>query len=142
MSWSGVLSGISKFYCVEYILWCIVAFTWAWDAAELLYRSKGPRDTGIHAGLLIGSVFLFLFNALVEIPHFFDYSREADPAASTANGSGIWECVHDENSPLWLKRLPFFFCYFVGAAWSAVALAYRFVRAASIAQKRLRKLSE
>lgn len=130
MSWTGVLSGNSKFYCAEYVLWCVVAFTWAWDGAELLYRSRGPRDTAIHAGLLVGAVFLFMFNAFVEIPHFFDYTREADPAASTAPGSGIWECVHDEASPLWSKRLPFFFCYFVGAAWCAVALAYRFVRAA------------
>ena len=43
MSWTGVLSGDSKFYCAEYVLWMLIAFTWAWDAAEI-----GPLDTLVH----------------------------------------------------------------------------------------------
>ena len=38
--------------------------------------------------------------------------------------------VQDADSPLWLKRLPFFFAYFVGCSWSSAALTYRFVRGA------------
>lgn len=29
LSWSGVLTGVSRFYCCEYIMWCLMAFTWS-----------------------------------------------------------------------------------------------------------------
>lgn len=125
MSWSGVLSGNSKFYCAEYVLWMIVAFSWAWDGAELLHKSTRWQDEVVMAGLVICGTGLFFFNALLEIPHFFAYSRQNTPAH---NAAGIWECVQSRESPLWTKRLPFFVCYFVGAAWCAVAVAYRFTR--------------
>lgn len=67
----------------------------------------------------------FSFNALLEIPHFFAYARAGTP---TEGLPGVWECVQDAASPLWLKRLPFFFSYFVGCSWSSAALAYRAFR--------------
>ena len=44
MSWSGVLSGNSRFFCAEYVLWMVIASTWAWDAAELLHKSDRWSD--------------------------------------------------------------------------------------------------
>ena len=126
MSWTGVLSGDSKFYCAEYVLWMLIAFTWAWDAAEMLHRSRTAVDAVTSAALLSAGLGLFFFNALLEIPHFFRYEREG----ALAEVPGIWECVQDADSPLWLKRLPFFFAYFVGCSWSSAALTYRFVRGA------------
>mmetsp|Transcript_4098 Transcript_4098/g.7863 ORF Transcript_4098/g.7863 Transcript_4098/m.7863 type:complete len:362 (-) Transcript_4098:93-1178(-) len=123
LSWSGVLSGNSKFYCAEYVLWMIIAFTWAWDSAELLHKSIGLGDQAMHALILVGSVGLFMFNAFFEIPHFFIYRRDNTSAARVP---GLWECIQERDSPLWLKRLPFFFCYFIGCSWSSVAVSYRF----------------
>jgi len=126
MSWSGVISGNSKFYCAEYVLWMLIALTWAWDSAELLNKSEGYSETVMHAAILLGSIGLFFFNAFFEIPHFFKYQRGGTAAAHIP---GLWECIQDESSPLWMKRLPFFFCYFIGCSWSSVAVAYRFMRA-------------
>jgi|EP01046_Picozoa_sp_COSAG06_P074866 hypothetical protein len=103
----------------------VIAFTWAWDSAELLSKSMSWRDQAAHALLLLGGTGIFLFNLLFEIPHFLSFEREPSVVAETR---GIWECVQDANSPLWAKRLPFFFCYYAGASWSATALAYRFGR--------------
>ena len=126
MSWSGVLSGNSRFFCAEYVLWMVIASTWAWDAAELLHKSARWSDQVAHAGLMVGALLLFLFNAVHEIPHFIFYHREGEAAAK--DFVGIWECHQHRDSPLWLKRLPFFFCYFIGCSWSSVALTYRFLR--------------
>eukprot|EP00300_Choanocystis_sp_HF-7_P007633 c15414_g1_i1.p1 GENE.c15414_g1_i1~~c15414_g1_i1.p1 ORF type:complete len:359 (+),score=69.40 c15414_g1_i1:54-1079(+) len=122
-SWTGVLSGNSKFYCVEYVLWMFIGFTWAWDSAEMLHKSVTWRDRSTHFALLLAAISLCLFNLLHEIPHFFKYHRAGTPTESVA---GVWECIQAEDSPLWVKRLPFFVCYFVGCSWSSMALAYRF----------------
>jgi len=129
MSWTGVLSGNSKFFCIEYILWMIIAITWTWDGAGMLQKSAHWKDQFAHASLLLAGLALFVFNAFYEIPHFFKYDRaiDADSAANQVH-IGIWECSQDEHSPLWLKRLPFFVCYFIGSSWCSVALAYRFQR--------------
>lgn len=123
-SWCGLLTGASKFFCLEYVMWCMIALTWTWDAAELLHRSNRRGDGTTHACLLLGSLALFSFNAFFEIPHFFQYSRHGGPTADVA---GIWDCLHAPTSPLWLKRLPFFFCYFFGAATSSMAVSYRYL---------------
>jgi len=123
MSWTGVLSGNSKFYCAEYVIWMIIAFTWAWDGAELMHKAQDMKQTLTFAGVMIGGLALFFFNAFLEIPHFFQYSRPSEVPTA-----GIWECFQNRDSPLWVKRLPFFVCYFVGAAWSSVAISHRFVR--------------
>eukprot|EP00808_Paulinella_micropora_P022743 g68109.t1 len=125
LSWSGVISGHSVFFCAEYVMWMLMAFTWAWDSAELMNKSTRPSDIVTHATLLSGSLGLFFFNAFLEIPHFFIYQRSGEEGTAVR----LWDCVHDAASPLWLKRLPFFVCYFVGCSWCSIALAYRFVRA-------------
>lgn len=71
----------------------IVAFTWAWDGAELYYRSSGFRDTSINGGLLVAATFLFLFNALVEIPHFFAFQRDTTDAAGTPVAGDSASCI-------------------------------------------------
>jgi hypothetical protein len=129
MSWTGVLSGNPKFFCIEYVLWMIISITWVWDGAGLLQKSEDWRDQIGHAALLVAGLALFSFNALFEIPHFFKYNRamEASVAANQAH-VGIWECSQEQNSPLWIKRLPFFVCYFIGSSWCSVAITYRFLR--------------
>lgn len=132
MSWSGVLSGVSKFYCVEYVLWMVVALSWAWDGAALLgHTPQRFGDRLVHAGIMLAGLALFAFNALFEIPHFFSYQRDPTVANQQVLPTGIWECYQQHDSPLWWKRLPFFFCYFIGCAWASVALTYRFVFAAT-----------
>jgi len=126
MSWTGVMTANARFFCVEYILWCLIAVTWAWDAAELVHKSTRWGDLLAHTGVLLGSVGLFLFNACCEIPHFFhNYERVA--SGSVESTPSLWTCMQDETSPIWVKRLPFFFCYFFGASWCSVALSYRHV---------------
>ena len=75
-SWTGLITGSSKFFCCEYVMWCCIAATWMWDSAELLHRSNRRGDGTVHSCLLLGSLALFAFNACFEIPHFFRYSRE------------------------------------------------------------------
>ena len=50
LSWCGVLSGNSRFFCAEYCLWCLLALAWSWDAAELLHLSKRRGDVVMHSG--------------------------------------------------------------------------------------------
>merc|ERR1712167_370486 len=104
-------------------MWMLIAVTWAWDSAELMHKSKRWADTVTHAGILLAGTSLFAFNAFFEIPHFFLYQRDAPEEVK-----GIWECFQDHDSPIWLKRLPFFFSYFYGCSWFSVALSYRFLR--------------
>lgn len=125
-SWTGVLSGNSVFYCVEYVLWMIISITWAWDGAELFIKSVHWKDKVMHACLVFCGLSLFSFNALLEIPHFFFYSRDGTPADKPS--IGVWECLQEKESPLWVKRLPFFFCYFIGCSWSSAVITYRFLR--------------
>jgi len=124
-SWCGVLSGNARFYCSEYVIWMLIAITWAYDGAELLHKSETFDDQLTHAVLLLAGVGLFFFNAFLEIPHFFFVERTGAEAKSHI---GLWECHQSHDSPLWLKRLPFFFCYFIGCSWCSVAVAYRFLR--------------
>merc|ERR1711968_379030 len=83
MSWTGVLSGNSKFFCAEYVLWMCIAITWVWDGAELLHKSTRFSDQFSHACLLMAGIGLFAFNALLEIPHFFTYSRKTVEAGAS-----------------------------------------------------------
>merc|ERR1711990_971853 len=69
LSWSGVLLGNARFFCCEYLVWCIIAAMWVWDGAELLHKSKRWGDQGVHAILLLAGLGLFLFNVCLEIPH-------------------------------------------------------------------------
>jgi len=147
MSWTGVLSGNSKFFCAEYVLWMCIAITWVWDGAELLHKSTRFSDQFSHACLLMAGIGLFAFNALLEIPHFFTYSRKiveagASPETSEMSAAvpqhiGIWECHQDINSPLWVKRLPFFFCYFIGCSWCSAAISYRFLSCGAARSKHI-----
>jgi hypothetical protein len=74
-SWLGVLTSVARFYCAEYIVWMIISLSWAWDAAECLHKSVRWSDVATHAAILLGGLSLFLFNAFLEIPHFFRYVR-------------------------------------------------------------------
>ena len=125
-SWSGVLrlagEQSSLFFCVEYVLWMIIAMTWAWDSAELLHKSQTFMDSIAFSILMLTGVVLFLFNAVLELPHFFQ------GAARDQSVPGVWECIQAKDSPLWKKRLPFFICYFIGASWISTAGAHRFLR--------------
>lgn len=123
-SWSGVLSGDSRFYCCEYIVWMLIALTWVWDSGEVLHKAVRFGDKLAFSLLLLAGLGLFFFNAFLEIPHFFAYRRESPESI----GGGIWECFQDADSPLWVKRLPFFFCYFFGCSWCSVAVSYRYFR--------------
>jgi len=125
LSWQGVLSGNSKFYCAEYVLWLLVAIAWMWDGMEIYKKSLGKIDRLVGVSLLVAGFGLFCFDALYEIPHFFAYHREG--TAASALPTGIWECLQEKDSPLWLKRLPFFFIYFVCCSWGSVIMAQRFV---------------
>ena len=42
-----------------------------------------------------------------------------------ARVSCVWQ---DADGPLWVKRLPFFFCYFFGCSWASVSVSYQFFR--------------
>ena len=91
MSWTGVLSGDSKFYCAEYVLWMLIAFTWAWDAAEMLHR-RAPPSTPPHVR-----------RAAERGPRALLLQRAArDPALLPVRARGLawprcpaWECVHE-----------------------------------------------
>lgn len=124
-SWSGVLRLAGpqshNFFCAEYVMWMLIAFTWAWDSSELLYKSRTLLDTISFAVLLSTGVVLFFFNAFLELPHFFSGANRDETIA------GLWECAQAADSPLWKKRLPFFVMYFVGASWISVAGSHRFV---------------
>lgn len=127
-SWTGVLTGISRFYCCEYVMWMLIALTWTWDSAELLHKSTRFGDTVAHAALLMGGLGLLCFNGLIEIPHFFRFQRDAadlnEPLGQAVDG--VWECLQDRDSAIWIKRLPFFFSYFFGCSWGSVAVNYRY----------------
>ena len=56
----------------------IIAFTWAWDGAELMHKAQDMKQTLTFAGVMIGGLVLFFFNAFLEIPHFFQYSRPSE----------------------------------------------------------------
>lgn len=127
-SWLGVLTGNSRFYCCEYVLWMLISLSWAWDASECLHKSVRWSDTVTHASLLVGGLGLCLFNALLEIPHFFQYHPSDTMDTGTVEVLSILQCYQDSDSPLWLKRLPFFFCYFFGCSWGSCALCYRYLR--------------
>jgi len=127
-SWMGVLTGMSRFYCCEYCVWMLISLSWAWDAAECLNKSARWSDILTHASLLVGGLSLFAFNAILEIPHFFTYHPSDSMESDTVERLSIFECYQDRDSPLWLKRLPFFFCYFFGCSWASAALSYRYLR--------------
>jgi len=120
LSWSGVLSGVTKFFCLEYIVWMLMALTWAWDSAMLLRVSRSWRDVVGHCSLFLASIGLLFFNACIEIPHFF----AADEGGDDGGLESAFACRQDVNSPIWVKRLPFFFAYFLGCSWCSVALSY------------------
>merc|ERR1711988_1945046 len=63
-SWLGVLSGRSRFYCLEYLMWMLISITWAWDSAELLHKSKRSSDLLTHAAVCGAGLALFFFNAI------------------------------------------------------------------------------
>lgn len=128
LSWTGVLSGVSRFYCAEYVMWMCISLSWAWDAAECLNKSQRWSDSLTHAAVLLGGLSLFAFNALLEIPHFFRYHPTDSVDGDTAELLSIFECYQDRESPLWIKRLPFFFSYFFGCSWASAALSYRYLR--------------
>jgi len=119
LSWSGVLTGIAKFFCLEYVVWMFMALTWTWDGAILLMGSRSWWDCMGHCGLFLSGIALFFFNACVEIPHFFQADGGADGALESA-----FECHQDIDSPIWAKRLPFFFAYFLICSWGSVAISY------------------
>ena len=104
---------------------------WAWDTAECLNKSRRWGDLAMHSGLLVLSLGLFSFNMFFEIPHFYkNYSRAAagmedDTVASEA--TSMFECMQDPDGPIWVRRLPFFFCYFFGCSWSSVLICYRYL---------------
>merc|ERR1719456_237398 len=125
-SWAGVLTGISRCFCVEYLCWVGIAILWAWDAAELLHKSSTRGDAIVHAALVCASLGLVGFNLAHELPHFFSATPmnavEATPARATP-----FSCTHDADSPIWLSRLPFFVTYFAGASACSAILAARYL---------------
>lgn len=125
-SWFGLMTGVSKFFCAEYIVWMLIACSWAWDSAELLHKSRTLSDATFHSAVLLGALGLFMFNAFHEIPHFIGYQiGGAAPEEQVPGVYNVLQCVQDAGSPLWMKRLPFFFTYFVVAAWASVGGLYR-----------------
>lgn len=120
LSWCGVLSGITKFFCLEYMMWMLLAATWTCDTVLLLLVSQSSRDVIGHTCLLLASVGLLVFNSCFEIPHFFSADGSAAGALESA-----FECRQDMESPIWTKRLPFFFAYFLVCSWCSVAISYR-----------------
>ena len=81
----------------------------------------------MHSGVLLGALGLLLFNLGHEIPHFFVAKIADDLAPSAPSALGVWECIEDAGSPLWLKRLPFFFIYFFGCSWLSTFVAARYL---------------
>ena len=76
---------------------------------------------------------LLIFNLLFEIPHFWsNFQRvatgEVDTTVAAVGSTTMWSCMQDRDGLLWVKRLPFFFCYFFGCSWSSVAIAYRYLK--------------
>ena len=65
-------------------MWCIIAATWMWDAAELLHKSNRRGDGSVHACLLLGALSLLAFNLFFEIPHFFQLQRVSKGPAFAA----------------------------------------------------------
>lgn len=124
-SWLGVVTGVSRFFCVEYLCWVGIAALWAWDAAELLHKSRSRVDALVHAVLVAASVGLVAFNFIHELPHFFTAtplnSHDETPARPTP-----FSCTQDAESPIWLSRLPFFVTYFVGASACSTMLAVHY----------------
>ena len=104
------------------------SITWAWDAAELLHHSTRWSDVLTHAAVCCAALALFAFNATVEIPHFFRYHPSDTHDAATVKRLSVLKCSQDVESALWLKRLPFFFSYFLVASWGSAALSYRYLR--------------
>ena len=137
-SWLGVLTGISKFFCLEYCCWVFIATIWAWDAAELCHRSRRAADTLMHAIIVVVSLALVFFNLLHELPHFLHAVPLNGAGGSDAMvpASDEWvptmsarptpfSCTQHADSPIWLTRLPFFVTYFVGASMCSAILAAR-----------------
>jgi len=125
-SWLGVLTGVARFFCAEYLFWVWIAGIWAWDAAELLHRSARRGDTVVHAALVAASLGLIAFNCAHELPHFFTaVPLNAIDGASPARPTPF-SCTQDADSPIWLERLPFFVTYFVGASTLSTSLAARY----------------
>eukprot|EP00747_Dinoflagellata_sp_TGD_P163827 gnl/TRDRNA2_/TRDRNA2_182944_c0_seq1.p1 gnl/TRDRNA2_/TRDRNA2_182944_c0~~gnl/TRDRNA2_/TRDRNA2_182944_c0_seq1.p1 ORF type:complete len:316 (+),score=42.04 gnl/TRDRNA2_/TRDRNA2_182944_c0_seq1:63-1010(+) len=122
LSWSGVITGLPKFFCCEYIVWMLLATTWIWDSGELLHKSLRWGDAVGHACLLVTGMSLLLFNAFVEIPHFFIYEK----SAHEAKHGWVFECHQDAESQIWHKRLPFFFAYFFLCSWFSVGMSFRY----------------
>ncbi len=122
-SWTGVLLGNARFFCLEYMMWVGIAFCWAWDGGELLHLSIKWGDNICHASLIVAALALLFFNLGFEIPHFI---KNWERSSTSSDIPSMWECVSVPNSPLWLKRLPFFFCYFFGCSWSSCAILYHF----------------
>ena len=91
----------------------------------IIEKTKLPDDA---QWLVYTSFYYWGFGALVL--NEFEGQPQVIKGLGFADAPGIWECVQDADSPLWLKRLPFFFTYFVGCSWSSAALTYRFVRGA------------
>lgn len=126
-SWLGVVTGMARFFCAEYVCWVAIAAMWAWDAAELLHKSARRGDGTVHAAILIASLGLATFNLGHELPHFFSAvplnagNSTASPARATP-----FSCTQDAESPIWLSRLPFFLVYFIGASTASTTLAARY----------------
>merc|ERR1712129_200092 len=74
---------------------------------------------------------LFFFYACVEIPHFLHADGGEDGALESA-----FQCHQDIDSPVWAKRLPFFFTYFLVCSWCSVAISYRMFRSYGWGEKR------
>jgi len=137
-SWTGVLSANAMYFCLEYTMWMWIAAVWAWDCAELLHKSTRWGDMSLHALLLTIGIGLFLFNLIFEIPFFLQNPGRVEVPASSSSqiqmaqvahptSPTLWSCHQDKWSPIWLKRLPFFFCYFFGCSWTSAALLIRFM---------------
>lgn len=126
-SWLGVITGVSRFFCAEYLCWVAIAIMWAWDAAELLHKSARRGDGTIHAAILLASLSLASFNLVHELPHFFVATPlNTDGHSTTPARPTPFSCTQDVDSPIWLSRLPFFFTYFIVASAASTALAARY----------------
>lgn len=144
LSWAGVMAGEPRFFCLEYVCWMGIGAMWAWDAAELLHRSRLWGDSAIHALLVVVSLGLVVFNALHELPHFFWHHSESHselPSAGAVSRNDLdtlststrplaqgnaFHCVQEKDSPIWRARLPFFVTYFVCCSWLSAALSTRY----------------
>ena len=129
-SWLGVLTGVSRFFCAEYCCWVVIAGMWAWDAAELLHKSRRATDAIVHALLVCASLSLIAFNVLHELPHFFSAvpltgNSDVTAGPATRPSPTPFSCTHERDSPIWTSRLPFFVTYFVGASACSATLAAR-----------------